>query len=62
MNQFLLFLHCPDLWNLVFHEESVFPCYSLPDMKKIWIDYALLVNAYKFMSVCLYLPNRIPQI
>ena len=31
-------------------------------MKKIWIDYALLVNAYKFMSVYLYLPNRIPQI
>ena len=39
MNQFLLFLHFPDLWSLVSYVESMLfftPCYFLLNMKVIW--------------------------
>ena len=54
MNQFLLFLHLPDLWNLFIYVENIFQCYSLSGMKVILIYYLHLINPYKLMSGYLY--------
>ena len=58
MNQFLLFIHFPDLGNLIIYVESMFPCYSFPGLKIIWIYYLLLINSYKIMCGYLYFPNN----
>ena len=58
MNQFLLFLHFSDLWNLFINVESMFQCYSLLDMKVIWTYYLLLINSFKFIRGYLFFPNK----
>ena len=34
--------------------ESMLPCYSLLDMKVVWVKYLLLINPYKFVSGYLF--------
>ena len=42
--------------------DSMFPCYSLLNMKVIWLYYLVLINRYKFMSGYLYFPNNLKDI
>ena len=43
--------------------DSTFPCFSLLDMKVIWLDIGIAyINSYKFMSGCLYFPNKLQDI
>ena len=46
-----------DLRNLVKCMDSMFQCYSLLNMKVIWLYYLVLINPYKFMSGYLYFPS-----
>ena len=46
---------------LVF-KNSVFPCYSLRNMKVIWLYYLVLINHYKFINGHLYFPNNLKDI
>ena len=41
--------HFLDLPNLVNYMDSMFPCYSLLNIKVICIDYPLLTSHYKFI-------------
>ena len=57
-----LFLHFPDLLNLIIYAESTFSYYSLLDMKVIWIYYLPLIKPCTLMSGCLYLPKNLKDI
>ena len=39
--------------------EIMFACYSLPNIKVIWVFYLVLINYHKFMSGSLYFPNNL---
>ena len=42
--------------------DSMFPCYSLLNMKVIWLYYLVLINPFKFMSGYLNFPNNLKDI
>ena len=46
---------------VVIYMESMFPCYSLPDMKVIAVYHLLSINPWKFMSGYLFFPNNVPS-
>ena len=42
--------------------DSMFPCYSLLNMKVIWLYYFVLINPYEFVSGYLYFLNNLKNI
>ena len=56
---FFLFIHFPDLWKLLFYMESMFPSYSLLNMKVTWVYQLKLSN---FMSGFLYFATKVEDI
>ena len=42
--------------------ESMFPCYSLLNMKAIWVYYLLIINPYSSVSGCLHFPNNLENL
>ena len=42
--------------------DRMFPCYSLLNIKVIWLYYLVLINRYKFVSGYLYFPNNLKDI
>ena len=43
-NTFLLSILPSDLWNLINYVRSTLPCYSLFDIKMVWVYYLRLVD------------------
>ena len=59
MKNKFLFLHFPDLRNLVSYMENLFPLYSLLNMNVILVDYLVLIHTHEFMSDYLYFPSNL---